>query len=93
MLLLGQLATAISFSSICVLTYYAIANASASTLPPTTLMHRVLPIIGLIGCVLLAVFQPLATVLTAAAVLAIGAVIYALRHPHGPSTTSQSRDS
>ena len=93
MLLLGQLATAISFSSICVLAYYAIANASASTLPATTLMHRVLPIIGLIGCVLLAVFQPLATVLTAAAVLAIGAVIYALRHPHGPSTTSQSRDS
>lgn len=84
MLLIGQLATAISFSSICVLTYYAIANASAATLPPQTLMHRVLPVVGLIGCVLLAVFQPLSTVLTAAAVLAIGAVIYALRHPHGP---------
>ena len=83
MLLIGQLATAISFSSVCVLSYYAITNASAATLPPRTHLHRVLPVVGLLGCVLLAVFQPLTTVLTAAAVLAIGAVIYALRHPHG----------
>ncbi|MDO5502795.1 MAG: amino acid permease [Actinomycetia bacterium] len=93
MLLIGQLATSISFSSICVLVYYAIANASAQTLPAETALHRVLPIVGLIGCLVLAVFQPLATVLTAAAVLLIGAIIWALRHPHGtgPATTSQSR--
>ena len=86
LLLLGQLATAISFSSICVLTYYAIANASAATLPAQTVLHRVLPAVGLIGCLLLAVFQPLGTVLTAAGVLLFGAVIYALRHPHGDRT-------
>lgn len=83
LLLLGELVTAISFSSICVLTYYAIANASAWTLPATTLLHRVLPVVGLAGCLLLAVFQPLGTVLTAAGVLLFGALVYALRHPHG----------
>jgi basic amino acid/polyamine antiporter, APA family len=83
LLLIGELATAISFSSICVLTYYAIANASAHTLPAATGLERSLPVVGLLGCVALAVFQPLATVLTAAAVLVIGALIYALRHPHG----------
>jgi len=93
MLLLGQLATAISFSSICVLTYYAIANASARTLPSSTVLHTVLPIVGLIGCLVIAVFQPLATVLTAAAVLLVGAIIWALRHPHGePDPGAASRD-
>lgn len=84
LLLIGELATAISFSSICVLTYYAIANASARTLPAGTVVHRVLPVVGFAGCVVIAVFQPLTTLLTATAVLVIGAVIYALRHPHGP---------
>ena len=83
LLLIGELATAISFSSICVLTYYAIANASARTLPSRTVLHRVLPVVGLVGCLVIAVFQPLTTVLTAAAVLLFGAVVYALRHPHG----------
>jgi basic amino acid/polyamine antiporter, APA family len=83
LLLIGQLATAISFSSICVLTYYAIANASAHTLPAGTRLERALPVVGLIGCVVIAVFQPVATLLTAAAVLVIGSLIYALRHPHG----------
>ncbi|MCA1782499.1 MAG: APC family permease [Dermatophilaceae bacterium] len=85
LVLIGQLATAISFSSICVLTYYAIANASARTLPAATMLERALPVLGFVGCVVIAVFQPLATLLTAAAVLVIGAVIYALRHPHGPA--------
>lgn len=85
LVLSGQLVTAISFSSICVLTYYAIANASAMTLPAVSGLQRGLPVVGLLGCVVIAVFQPIATVLTAAAVLVIGAVIYALRHPHGAS--------
>ena len=84
LLLIGELTTAISFSSICVLTYYAIANASAWTLASGTALHRALPLVGLLGCLLIALFQPLTTVLTAAAVLVFGAVVYALRHPHGP---------
>lgn len=83
LLLVGELVTAISFSSVCVLTYYAIANASARTLPVRSRLDRVLPLVGIVGCVVIAAFQPLATVLTAAAVLVFGAVVYALRHPHG----------
>lgn len=87
LVLIGELVTAISFSSVCVLTYYAIANASAWTLPARAAAHRVLPVLGLVGCLVLAVFQPVTTLLTAAAVLAIGAVLYALRHPHGAVDT------
>lgn len=83
MLLIGQLVTAIAFSSVCVLTYYAIANASARTLPHRSTTDRLLPVLGLVGCLVIAVFQPPAALLTAAAVLAFGAVVYALRHPHG----------
>ena len=83
LVLLGELVTAISFSSVLVLVYYAIANASAYRLPAQRLAHRILPVVGLLGCLLLAVFQPLVTVLAAAAILLFGAVIYALRHPHG----------
>ncbi len=83
LVLLGRLVTAISFSSILVLVYYAIANASAYRLPALTRTHRILPVIGLVGCLTLAVFQPIATVLSAAAVLLFGAVIYAMRLPHG----------
>ena len=85
LLLVGRLTTAISFSSICVLTYYAIANVSARTLPARGALDVALPLVGLVGCLTLAVFQPLPTLLTAAAVLAIGAVVYAMRHPHGPT--------
>lgn len=83
LVLLGQLVTAISFSSVLVLFYYAITNASAYRLPAGTRAHRVLPVVGLLGCLLLAVFQPLATVLAAGAILVVGAVIYAMRNPHG----------
>jgi APA family basic amino acid/polyamine antiporter len=83
MLLIGQLVTAIAFSSVCVLTYYAIANASARTLPARSAKDRTLPIVGLVGCLVIAASQPPAALLTAAAVLAMGAIIWALRHPHG----------
>ncbi|GAA5185931.1 APC family permease [Rugosimonospora acidiphila] len=71
---------AIGFSSFGVLAYYAIANASAWTLtraegrPP-----RVVPILGLAGCVALAVALPVSATISGAAVLAAGAAIYALR--------------
>lgn len=85
MVLIGELVTAIAFSSVCVLTYYAIANASARTLAHNSVQDRVLPLVGLAGCLVIAVFLPPAALLTAAAVLAFGAIVYALRHPHGSS--------
>ncbi len=65
---------AIGFSSFAVLVYYAVANASAWTLG-----HRVVPTVGLAGCLALAFALPLSSVLTAAAVLVIGAALYAVR--------------
>jgi APA family basic amino acid/polyamine antiporter len=66
--------TAIGFSSFAVLVYYGIANASAATLG-----RRVVPAVGLAGCLLLAIFLPRASVLSGTAVLAGGAAIYVVR--------------
>ncbi len=65
----------IGFSSFAVLVYYAVANASAWTLGG----RRIIPGAGLIGCVVLSVALPLPAVLSGAGVLALGAVIYAIR--------------
>jgi len=65
---------AIGFSSFAVLVYYGIANASAWTLG-----LRAVPALGFAGCLLLAVFLPVSSVLTGAAVLALGAGIYTAR--------------
>jgi APA family basic amino acid/polyamine antiporter len=62
---------AIGFSSFAVLLYYAIANASAFTLG-----RRVIPVIGLAGCLLLAFLLPVSSVLVGAAVVAVGAAAY-----------------
>ncbi|AGB20893.1 amino acid transporter [Mycobacterium sp. JS623] len=72
---------AIGFSSFAVLLYYAIANASAFTLESEGRRHealrrRVIPVIGLVGCVVLAVLLPVSSVLVGAAVVAVGAVAY-----------------
>lgn len=75
-----DLRDAIGFSSFAVLIYYAVANASAFTLgrdegrPP-----RIVPVIGLLGCVLLAFAMPRASVLSGVAVLGVGVAAYALR--------------
>jgi APA family basic amino acid/polyamine antiporter len=65
---------AIGFSSFAVLLYYAIANASAMTL-----RGKVIPVAGLVGCVVLAFSLPVSSVLTGVAVVAIGAAAYGLR--------------
>ncbi|MGE7434214.1 APC family permease [Kitasatospora sp. NPDC001175] len=81
---------AIGFSSFGVLSYYAIANASAWTLtsvegrPP-----RAVPALGLAGCMLLAFSLPIASVTSGATVLAIGAAAYAVRRA---LTTRRDRD-
>ncbi|MFF4096605.1 APC family permease [Streptomyces sp. NPDC001834] len=71
---------AIGFSSFGVLVYYAIANASAWTLAPDAgRPHRLIPAVGLAGCLTLALALPSASVVSGAAVLAAGALVYAAR--------------
>lgn len=65
---------AIGFSSFAVLLYYAIANASAFTLG-----RKVIPTLGLIGCLVLAVLLPISSVLVGTGVVAIGAAAYVVR--------------
>jgi len=70
---------AIGFSSFAVLLYYAIANASAFTLG-----RRVIPTVGLVGCLVLAVLLPVSSVLVGAAVVAVGAAAYAVTRSSAP---------
>ncbi|MFF2189485.1 APC family permease [Streptomyces sp. NPDC058155] len=71
---------AIGFSSFGVLVYYAVANASAWTLTPDEgRPARVVPALGLAGCLLLAFALPPASVVSGAAVLAAGAAAFAVR--------------
>ncbi|MGE5597620.1 MAG: APC family permease, partial [Hyphomicrobiales bacterium] len=75
-----DLRSAIGFSSFGVLTYYGIANASAFTLgegehPP----WRGIPVLGAVGCGLLAFSLPGVAVVTGCAVLAIGLAAYVIR--------------
>ncbi|MEU1073571.1 MULTISPECIES: APC family permease [unclassified Streptomyces] len=71
---------AIGFSSFGVLAYYAIANASAWTLTPQEGRPiRLVPVIGLAGCAVLAFSLPLGTVISGAAVLLLGAAVYGLQ--------------
>jgi APA family basic amino acid/polyamine antiporter len=66
--------SAIGFSSFAVLVYYAIANASAWTLG-----GRVVPTVGFIGCLVIAIALPLNSVLLGTAILLVGTVAYAIR--------------
>lgn len=68
---------AIGFSSFAVLVYYAVANASAWTLDES-LRGRAVPAVGLAGCLILAAFLPMGSVLAGAAVVAVGAGSYVL---------------
>jgi len=70
----ADLRGAIGFSSFAVLLYYAIANASAATLG-----GRLVPAVGLVGCLVLAFTLPLSSVLAGLAVVAAGAVVYGVR--------------
>ncbi|WP_409062016.1 APC family permease [Streptomyces sp. SYP-A7185] len=77
---IGDLRGAIGFSSFGVLAYYAIANACAWTLTPAEgRPARIIPVVGLAGCLVLAFALPLASVLAGGAVLLAGAAAYALR--------------
>jgi APA family basic amino acid/polyamine antiporter len=72
---------AIGFSSFGVLVYYAVANASAWTLTPQeNRPPRVVPVVGLTGCLLLAITLPATSVVWGTAVLVLGAAVYGVRY-------------
>jgi APA family basic amino acid/polyamine antiporter len=69
--------SAIGFSSFAVLLYYAIANASALTLRRDERRRpRAVPVLGILGCVVLAFALPVLSVATGAAILAAGGVAH-----------------
>ncbi|MFD7638474.1 APC family permease, partial [Streptomyces sp. NPDC059873] len=71
---------AIGFSSFGVLAYYAVANAAAWTLTPAEgRPARIVPVLGLAGCRVLAIALPTASVVWGTVVLAAGAAAYGLR--------------
>ncbi|MEV5190080.1 APC family permease [Streptomyces werraensis] len=73
---------AVGFSSFGVLTYYAVANASAWTLRPGV-AARVVPAVGFAGCLALAFSLPWTSVAVGAAVLGAGVVAYGVRKVRG----------
>ena len=81
--LAGDLRGAIGFSSVCVLTYYAIANASAWTLD-TSLRSRAVPALGLLGCAAVGLALPVTSVVSGVLVLAAGAAMWLLRFRAAP---------
>ncbi|NYJ06059.1 APC family permease [Petropleomorpha daqingensis] len=76
--LLVDVRGAIGFSSVTVLAYYAIANASALTLDRDR-GTRVVPALGLVGCLVVAVSLPAAAVISGVAVLTVGALWWVVR--------------
>lgn len=80
LVLVVDLRGAIGFSSFGVLTYYAIANASAWTLRGDWRWAGTVPVLGLAGCLMLAWTLPWESVLGGAAVIAVGALAYLVRN-------------
>ncbi|OBH58219.1 APC family permease [Mycobacterium sp. E2479] len=88
-----DLRDAIGFSSFAVLIYYAVANASAFTLGPEEgRPHRAIPVIGLLGCLMLAFAMPLRSVLSGALVLGIGITAYLIRRLVAPMRLRRNRN-
>lgn len=81
--LAGDLREAIGFSSVCVLAYYAIANASAWTLD-RSLRSRVVPVLGVAGCTAVGLALPVMSVVAGLAVLAVGTALWLLRFRAAP---------
>ncbi|MFE0026458.1 APC family permease [Amycolatopsis sp. NPDC059021] len=71
---------AIGFSSFAVLAYYAVANSAALTLRrDENRAPRVIGVVGLLGCVVLAFSLPWTSVVIGCGVLALGAAAYGVR--------------
>jgi APA family basic amino acid/polyamine antiporter len=79
-LLVADVRGAIGFSSFAVLLYYALANASAWTLPrEQRRWFRAISAVGLVGCVVVAVSLPLQSVVGGLVLLALGLVAWGIR--------------
>jgi basic amino acid/polyamine antiporter, APA family len=77
---LADVRSAIGFSSFAVLTYYAVANASAFTLEAAQRRWpRWLAVAGLLGCMVLAFSLPVASVAGGSLLLVAGAVVFWIR--------------
>ncbi|OMB93560.1 transporter [Mycobacterium colombiense] len=88
-----DLRDAIGFSSFAVLIYYAVANAAAFTLGPDEgRPHRAIPVIGLLGCVVLAFAMPLWSVLSGVVVLGVGVAAYLIRRFVAPMRLRRNRN-
>lgn len=77
-----DLRTAIGFSSFGVLLYYTIANVSAWTLDDRP-RSRIVPALGVVGCLTVAAFLPATSVIAGAVVLSAGVAVYAVRRRSG----------
>jgi APA family basic amino acid/polyamine antiporter len=75
---IADVRAAIGFSSVTVRVYYAIANASALTLDRDR-GTRLIPALGLLGCLTVAVSLPPTTTIAGFAVLAAGALLWLVR--------------
>ena len=85
---LTDLRNVLGFSSFCVLFYYAVTNASAWTLSPSQRRWpRGLSGLGFVGCIVLAITLPGASVLTGLSVLAAGTLIWRIRQALNPTTS------
>lgn len=74
--LLLELRDSLALSGVAVLTYYAVTNASALTLTRSERRWpKALAVLGLAGCVALAIALPLRSVLAGSVVLALGVVV------------------
>lgn len=75
-------------SSGSVLLYYALSHASALAQPPgERVLWRVVPVLGLLGCLGLVVTLPLPSVITTAAAVVIGGVIAQVRARRSPDSS------
>jgi APA family basic amino acid/polyamine antiporter len=78
--LVADLRGAIGFSSFAVLFYYLVANASAFTLSvEERRWPRPLSVVGAVGCVVLALALPAASVVGGSVLLLAGGLVFAVR--------------
>ncbi|MCY3576781.1 MAG: amino acid permease [bacterium] len=85
---LTDLRTVLGFSSFCVLFYYAVTNASAWTLSPVQRRWpRGLSGLGFVGCIVLAITLPGASVVGGLAVLATGMIFWRIRQSIDPQSS------
>ncbi|TWS18415.1 APC family permease [Tsukamurella asaccharolytica] len=83
----ADLGAAIGFSSFAVLVYYAVANASAWTLDGAV-RSRIVPAVGLVGCLVVALSLPAGSVSAGVVVLVAGALAYTVTRSNSPSGTA-----